>query len=61
MPALCGEGEYQIVLHPTDAPHDGDDAVVDLEVVTQERHHHKPLQCNVETLQNRYDYSEKLG
>ena len=51
VPALSGEGEHQLVLDPADASHDGDDAVVDLQIVTQERHHHEPLQSNVKTLE----------
>ena len=51
MPALSGESEYQLVLDATDAAHDGDDTVVDLEIVAEEGHHHEPLQSNVETLQ----------
>ena len=53
MPALRGESKDQLVLNPADAAHDGDDAVVDLEVVAEEGHHHKPLQTDVETLTSR--------
>ena len=53
MPALSSEGKDQLVLNPADAAHDGDDTVVDLEIITEERHHHKPLQSNVETLKRK--------
>ena len=55
MPALSSEGKDQLVLNPADAAHDGDDAVVDPQIVTQERHHHEPLQSNVETLKRERD------
>ena len=41
MPALSSESKDQLVLDATDAAHDGDDTVVDLEVITEERHHHE--------------------
>ena len=50
MPALSSEGEDQLVLNAADAAHNGDDTVVDLEIITEERHHHEPFQSNVETL-----------
>ena len=55
MPALSSEGKDQLVLNPADAAHDGDDTVVDLEIIAEERHHHKPLQSNVQTLERERD------
>ena len=53
MPALSSEGEDQLVLNAADAAHNGDDTVVDLEIITEERHHHEPFQSNVETLKRK--------
>ena len=50
MPALGSKRKHQLVLYAADAAHDGDDTVVDLEIIAEEWHHHEPLQSNVETL-----------
>ena len=42
VPASSGKGGDEVLLYPTQAAHDGDDAVMDLQVVAQEWHHYEP-------------------
>ena len=50
MPALGGEGKHEVFLYPADEAHDGEDAVVNLEVVAKEGDDEKPLDGDMNTL-----------
>ena len=50
MPALGGEGKHEVFLYPTDKAHDGEDAVVNLEVVAEEGDNEKPFNGDMNTL-----------
>ena len=53
MPAFGSKCSHEFLLDTTETSHDGNDAVMNLEVVAEEGHHHKPLQTDVETLTSR--------
>ena len=50
MPALGGEGKHEVFLYPADKAHDGEDAVVNLEVVAEEGDNKKPFNGDMNTL-----------
>ena len=50
MPALGGKGEHEVLLYPTDEAHDGEDAVVNLEVVAEKGDNEKALDGDMNTL-----------
>lgn len=50
MPALGGKGKHQVLLYPADKAHDGENAVVNLEVVAEEGDNDKPLDSDMNTL-----------
>ena len=50
MPALGGKGEHQVLLYPADEAHDGEDAVVNLEVVAEKGDNEKALDGDMNTL-----------
>ena len=50
MPALGGKGEHEVLLYPTDQTHDGEHAVVNLEVVAEKGDNEKALDGNMNTL-----------
>ena len=53
MPAFGGECEDELLLYTTDTAHYCDDAIMDLQVVTQEWHHKETFQTDVETLKQK--------
>lgn len=50
MPALGGKGKHQVLLYPADKAHDGENAVVNLEVVAEEGDNDEPLDADMNTL-----------
>ena len=50
MPALGGKGKHQVLLYPADEAHDGEDAVVNLEVVAEKGDNDEPLDADMNTL-----------
>ena len=50
MPSLGGKGEHEILLYPTNEAHNGEDAVVNLEVVAEKGDNEKSLDGDMNTL-----------
>ena len=51
VPALGGKGEHEVLLYPTDQTHDGEHAVVNLEVVAEKGNNEEALDGNMNTLE----------
>ena len=50
MPALGGKGKHQVLLYPAYQAHNGEDAVVNLEVVAEKGDNDEPLDADMNTL-----------
>ena len=50
MPSLGGEGKHKVFLYPADKAHDGEDAVMNLEVVAKEWDNEESLDGDMNTL-----------